>query len=156
MVGIDILHIRITLETGVITLCLLLAVGRVALWVVEELITVEDAPFLLVVVRASEVVVVIAGRVVAPGLDDTVVGDHTTVHHGVEPLLIGTVLALLLIVQTIEAHILIFARATGRDEGIGLRRRDADLTPLCGGEGFAVIHGHGTLVRLLAVAEDIL
>ena len=50
--------------------------------------------------------VVIASRVVTPCLDDTILGDYTTVDNGIEPLLIGAIAAFLLIVQTVETHIL--------------------------------------------------
>ena len=64
IVLIDILHIRIGLIRRVVALWLLVTVWRVALWHVDALITFQDAGLALVQVAASEVVIVIVGRVV--------------------------------------------------------------------------------------------
>ena len=103
---VDILHIWTRLVTGIIGLRLILGLGRVTLRIVILLITVEDAPPFVVVVGTPEVVIVIACRVVAPSLDNAVVGDDTTVHHCVDPLLVGIVLTLLVIVKSVETYIL--------------------------------------------------
>ena len=103
---VDILHVGSALVAGVVRLLLVVGVGRVSLWIVDALVTGEDRFLFVVEIRTAEIVVVVAGRVVAPSLDDTVVGDHATVDDGVEPLLIGTVLPLLAIVQTVETDIL--------------------------------------------------
>ena len=156
VVCVDILNIRTALVTGIVTLGLVFRIGRVALGIVEALIAVENALFLAVEVGATEVVVVVACGVVTPSLDDAVVGNHATVHHGVEPLLIRSILALLVVVQTIQTYILHLARTTGGNKGVGLGGGIGHLTPLGGGIRFVAIHGHGTLVELLAVVQDIL
>ena len=104
---VDIFHVGAALITGVIRLRLLVGVRGVPLGVVDALVAVEDALALVVEVGTTEVVVVVAGRVFAPGLYDAVVGDDTTVHHGVEPILISPVLTFLLVVESVEAHILL-------------------------------------------------
>lgn len=63
VVLVDILHVRRTLNRGVVALCASVAVGRVALRVVDVLISAENAGLHVVVVRATEIVVVIVGRV---------------------------------------------------------------------------------------------
>ena len=105
-IEIDILHIRSTLITGIVRLRLVVCVRRVALWIVDALITIENALLLFVEIRATEIMVVVASRVVTPCLDNTVFGDHATVDNSIEPLLIGAIAALFGIVQTIESHIL--------------------------------------------------
>ena len=106
IVLVDILHIRTTLIAGVVGLRLVLSVRRVSLRTVDQLIAVENALLLVIVVGASEVVVVVACRVVAPGLDDTVVGNNATADNGIHPFLIGPILAFLGIRQTVHTHIL--------------------------------------------------
>ena len=106
-VFVDILLIRLCLVTGIIALAAVIAVGRVALWIVDTLVSVEDALLLVVVVGAPEVVIVVAGGVVVPCLQDTVFCDDAV--HRVEPLLIGAILALLIVIKAVEAHILILS-----------------------------------------------
>ena len=153
---VDILHVGSALVAGVVRLLLVVGVGRVSLWIVDALVTGKDRFLFVVEIRTTEIVVVVAGRVVAPSLDDTVVGDHATVDDGVEPLLIGTILPLLAIVQTVETDILQVARATTGGEGIGLRGLYRNLTPLGVGERTGAIDGHATLIELLTVVEHIL
>ena len=98
--------------------------------------------------------VVVAGRVVAPGLQQRVVAHDGA--HAVQPVGIGAKGALLLIGQTVESHILLLARAAGSGEGIGLSGLHGNLTPLCLLEGRGTIDGHSALVELLTVAQHIL
>ena len=98
--------------------------------------------------------VVVTGRVVLPSPTDAVVGNHPT--HGIEPLTVGTILAFLLVVKTIETHVLQLARTRGGGEGIGLSGLSRNLTPLGRRIGLTAIDGHATLIELLTVAEDIL
>ena len=129
---IDVLLVRSRLVAGVIRLILVVRVRRVTLRIVDALITVEDALALLVEVRTTEVVVVVARRVLAPGLTDTVVGHLPA--HGLEPVLIGTELLLLGIRQTVVAHILQIPRTAGGGEGVGLIGLYGNLSPLGGGK----------------------
>ena len=50
--------------------------------------------------------VIIACRVIAPSLNDAVVGDDTAVHHCIEPFLIGPILTLFLIVESVQSYVL--------------------------------------------------
>ena len=77
-VFVDILLIRLCLVTGIITLGTVIGIGRVALWIVDTLISVEYALALIIEVCTSETVIVIASGVVIPSLEDTVSGYHTT------------------------------------------------------------------------------
>ena len=153
IVEVDVLYIGATLITSVVGFRLLVGIGRVSLGVVDALITVEDALLLLVEVTSTEVVVVVAGRVVLPCLPDTVVGNHAT--HGIKPLTVGTILAFLLVVKAVEAHILQLARTRGGGKGIGLGGLLRNLTPLGRRIGLTAIDRHAALVELLTVAEDI-
>jgi hypothetical protein len=98
-VFVDILLIRLCLVTGIITLGTVIGIGRVALWVVDTLISVEYALALIIEVCTSETVIVIASGVVIPSLEDTVSGYHTT--QFVEPFLICPEPALLIVGKTI-------------------------------------------------------
>ena len=101
---VDILLVGLCLVAGVVALRTGIGVGRVALWVVVELVSVEYAPPLVVVVRTTEAVIVIARRVVVPCLQDTVFRHYSV--EGIEPLLVSPELPFLLIVETVESHIL--------------------------------------------------
>ncbi len=129
---IDVLLIGSRLVAGVIRLVLVVRVRRVTLGIVDALVTVENALALLVEVRTTEVVVVVARGVLAPGLTDTVVGHLPA--HGLEPVLIGTELLLLGIRQTVVAHILQIPRTAGGGEGVGLIGLYGNLSPLGGGK----------------------
>ena len=100
--------------------------------------------------------VVVAGRVVAPGLDNTVVGDDAAVHHRVEPLLIRPELPLLVIGKAVETHILQLSGTGSRGEGVGLRGLLRNLTPLGHREVTGAVNRHTALIELLTVAQDIL
>ena len=103
---VDILHVRSCLVGGVIRLRAVIGIRRVTLGVVDTLVALQDALLLIIEVRAAIVVIVIARRVVTPSLDDTVVGDDAAVDDGIKPLLIRTVLALLLVVESVETYVL--------------------------------------------------
>ena len=127
---IDVLHVGSGLVAGVVALGLIVGCRRVALRVVDALVALHDGAALIVEVAATEVVIVVAGRVVAPGLQHAVIGHDAT--DGVEPLLVIT--TLLLVVQAVESHVLQGARTAGRGEGVCLCGLGGNLTPLCGGE----------------------
>ena len=129
---VDILLVRPRLVAGIIRLTLVIRVRRVALGIVDALVTVEDALSLFVEVRTPEIVVVVARRVLAPSLTDTVVGNLPA--HGVYPVLVGTELLLLGIGQTVVAHILQVSRPAGGGEGVGLCGLYRNLSPLGGGK----------------------
>ena len=154
VVLVDILHVGACLVRGVVRLRAVVGIGRVTLRVVDTLVAVEDARLCRVEVGASVVVVVVAGRVVAPGRQQRVV-----LHDGtylVEPLLVGAIGALLVIVQSVKTHILQGAAAGGSGKGIGLRGLFRNLAPLGVAEGIAAVDGHTALIELLTVAEDVL
>ena len=103
VVLVDVLHIGCGLIRGVVALGAVFAVGRVTLWVVDELVALEDGQLHLVVVGAAEVVVVVVGGVVVDGVVD---GWRHLALHLAEVLLVGAEGALFLIAQAIESHIL--------------------------------------------------
>ena len=105
--------------------------------IVDLFISVEDTLLFLVVVRAAEIVIVVAGRVITPGLNDTVVGDGTAVNDGVKPFLIGTIFAFLDIIEAVETHVLQGTRGSG--ESIGLCGLLRNLSPLGGCKGTAAV-----------------
>ena len=98
--------------------------------------------------------VVVAGRVLSPGLEQRVVGDDGA--HLVEPLLIGAVGALLLVVESVQTDILQGARAGGGGKGVGLRGLLGNTAPLRRAERRGAVDGHAALVELLAVAQHVL
>ena len=154
IVLVDILHVGTRLVRRVVRLRAVVGVGGVALRVVDALIAVEDTGLGVVEVGAAVVVVVVTGRVAAPGLQQRVV-----LHYGtnlVEPLLIGSVGALLVIGKTVQTHILQGAAAGGGGKGVGLRGLLGNLAPMCIGEGLRAVDGHAALIELLAVAQNIL
>ena len=124
--------------------------------IVDEFIAIQDASLLSVIVRATIVMVVIAGRVVAPRLENAVVGDETT--QCIEPLFIVSVLLLLSIVQTVQTYILLCPRTRRGGKGVCLCGLLWNLTPLGGGIAActAFLDRHATLIVFLAVAQDIL
>ena len=99
--------------------------------------------------------IVVTGRVIAPGLDDAVIGNHPTVDNGIEPVFVGTILALLIIVQTVETNILQVARAATGGKGIGLCSLYRYLTPLSGRIRVGPINRHAALIEFLAIAEHV-
>ena len=153
-VFVDILLIRLSLVTGIVTLAAIVGIGRVALRVVDTLISVEYALALIVEVCASETVIVIAGGVVIPCLEDAVSCYHTT--QSVEPLLICPEPALLIVGKAVVSHILTPSRAGCGGKGIGLCCLLRYLSPLGGGEVITSVNRHSALIEFLSVAEDIL
>ena len=151
---IDVLHVGACLVTGVVALGLVVGCRRVALRIVDALVALHDGAALIVVVTATEVVIVVACRVVAPSLKHAVVGHDAA--DGVEPFLVSSVCAFLLVVQSVEAHVLQRARTAGRGEGVCLCGLRGNLTPLRSGERLGAIDGHAALIELLAVAQHIL
>ena len=156
IVAIDVFHIGAALVTGVVGFPLVVRIRRVALGVVDQFVTVENALLLVIVIRASEVVIVVACRVVAPRLDHAVVGHDACTDHSIHPLLIGAVIAFLGIRQTVQTHILQLARAARSGKGVSLRGLYGNLTPLGGHKRASAVDGHAALVEFLAIAEDIL
>ena len=151
VVLVDILNVGEGLVAGVVTLGLLVVVGRVALRHVDALVTLEDAGTTVVQVAATEVVVVIVGRVGVPCLAHAVLYGHA-----VEEVAIGGIGTLLVVRQTVESDVLLGTGTAGSGEGIGLRGLDGNLTPLGLHEAPRTVDGHAALVELLAVTQDIL
>ena len=155
VVLIDILHVGAGLVGGVVGLCLVIAGRRVALRVVNALVAVHDALLLGIEVRASVIVVVIAGGVIAPCFEDAVVGGNDAAYL-VEPVGIGLKGLLFLVGQSVESHVLQLARTAGGGEGVSLRGLAWNLSPLCGLKTAGTVDGHAALVELLAVAQHVL
>ncbi len=152
IVLVDILHIRCRFIGGIITLSTAFAIRRVALRVVDELVPMKDRSPHLIPVRTTEIVIVITGRVGK----DTV--EHRLVHLSLYLVEIGALVEFLLlgIGKSVESHILQGTASARCGEGIGHRTLRRNLTPLCIGEAVAAIHRHSTLVKLLAIPQDIL
>ena len=105
-------------------------------------------------IGAAIVVVIVACRVGTPCLQERVV-----LHHGtnlIEPLGVCTKRTFLVVGQSIQAHILLLARAAGGGKGVGLRGLLGHLSPLCLHITRRTIYGHAALVELLAIAQHIL
>ena len=154
IVLVDVLHVGSHLIRSVVRLRAVVGIGRVALRIVDALIAVQDAGLGIVEVGTAIVVVVVGGRVITPGLEQRVVLHHRT--YLVEPLLVGTVGTLLVVVHAIETDILQHTAASGRGKGVGLRSLLGNLTPLRIAEGLTSVDGHTALIELLAVAQHIL
>ena len=104
IVLIYILYVRSRLVTGVVRLCLLISIRRIALWVVDSFVTVKNGLLFLVEVGAPKIMVVVTSRIVAPCLANTIVCDHST--HGINPLFVSSIRTFLIIIKSIETHIL--------------------------------------------------
>ena len=124
------------------------------MWVVDTLIAFQDALTLVVEIRATIVMIVVASRVVSPSLQGTVVVHNAS--HGIQPIVVGTILLFLFIRQSVVTHILLFARAGGGSKSIGLGGLYGYLSPLGSGKITTAIHGHTALVEFLTIAQDIL
>ena len=154
VVLVDILHIRPALVAGIVRFGLIFGLGRVALRIIDALIAIQNAGALGIEIRSTEVVIVVAGRVVAPRLHNTVVGYYRT--NAIQPLVVGAILLLLIISQSVVARILFLARTCGGGKGVGLGGLYGYLSPLGGGKVLTSIHGHAALVEFLSVAQYIL
>ena len=129
VVLIDVLDIGRGLVGGVVALGAALGVGRVALGVVDALVAFEYRGLGFVEIGAAEVVVVVIGRV---GLDRV---KHLGAHLCpclLQKLLIGLKLALFLVAQTIEAHILERTASWRGGKGVGHVGLGGHLAPLRG------------------------
>ena len=122
---VDVFYVREGLIGGVVALRLLVVVGRVALWHVDTLVTLQDARLTLVQVTSTEVVVVVVGWVVVPGCPHTVVDGHPA-----QEVRIGGIAALLFISQSVQSHILLGTGSAGGGKGVSLGGLNGNLTPL--------------------------
>ena len=98
---VDVLHVGVALVAGVVALGLLVAVGRVALRHVDALVALQDGGLAFVEVAASEVVVVVVGRVVVPGCSQAVVDADA-----VQEVSVGGPRALLAVSQSVQSDVL--------------------------------------------------
>ena len=152
VVLIDVLHVRRTLNRGVVALGASVAVGRVALRVVDILISAEDAGLHVVVVRATEIVVVVVSRVCPDGVPYCLVDLSL---HSLEEVLIRVKGLLFTVVESVETYVLQSAAALAGSEGIGDIRRRWHLSPLRGDETVGAVDRHTALGKLLAVVEHV-
>ena len=151
IVLVDILHIGIGLVGRVIAFRLLVVVGGVALRHIDALVTFQNASAPLVVIAATEVVVVIVRGVAGPRLTDTIVDID-----GVEEIGISGKGTLFVVVQTIQTDVLSGTGSGSGSKGIGLGSLFGNAAPLCLGIGGRAVNGHTALVELLSVAQNIL
>ena len=151
IVLINVLHVRIGLVRGIITFRLLVGVGRVTLWHVDALIAVENTCLLGIKVAATEIVVVIVGRVGIPGSTQAVVDVDAIQEVG-----IGWLAAFFLVRQAVQSHILLGASTAGRGKGVCLGGLYGYLTPGRILESAGAVDRHTALVELLAIAQHIL
>ena len=153
VVLVDIFHIGGRLVGRVVVLRLVVGIGGVALRHVDALVALQDRLLFAVVVGSAEVVVVVIGWVGPDGVEDGLVDLASDLR---QEVLVGLELALLIVGEAVEAHVLQGAAALGGGKGIGDGGLRRDAAPLCGGPGLTAIDGHSALIELLAVAEDIL
>ena len=74
------------------------------MWVVNPLVAVHDRHLLCVEVATTEVVIVVAGRILSPCVDKAVVLHYAC--NLVKPFLICSELALFVVVKAIETNVL--------------------------------------------------
>ena len=151
IVLVDILDVGECLIRRVVALRLLVVVGGVALWHVDTLVALQNAGLARVKVAATIVVVVVVGRVLVPGSPHAVVHGDMTQEVG-----IGREAAFLLIVQTVQTHILLGTGAAGGGEGVCLGGLCGNSTPLGGHIRAGAIDRHTTLIEFLAIVQDVL
>ena len=153
VVLVDVLHVRRRLVRCVVALGARVVVGRVALRVVYVLVAAQDRRLHHVVVGTTEIVVVVACGVSPDRVP------HGRVHlalHLAQEVLIALPLLLLLVVESVEAHVLHRTRTLRCREGVHYGSLVGHLTPLRSGEVLRAVYGHAALVELLAVAQNIL
>ena len=158
VVRVDVLNIRSVLPRRFVGLGRVLAVGRVALGHVDALVSVEHRHLVAVVVRTTEVVVVVVGRVgkqlLAHGIWQVCQGAAVQF---VPEVHVCTVGLFLLVVQTVQAQVLLHARTAFVVEGVCYAVGLGHIAP-CG--LLHIVHvsvyGQSALVCLLAVLEDVL
>ena len=127
---VDVLHVGRRLVGSVVALGAAVAVGRVALWVVDKLVSVEYGRLHLVPVAATVVVIVVACRVIVDAVEHRLV--HLALYLAEVSVLV--VLAFLLVVESVESHVLQCAASLRCGEGIGHGALCGNLSPLCVGE----------------------
>ncbi len=103
MVLVDVLHVGGGLVGGVVVLASHVGVGSVALRTIDVLVSFQDGFLLLIIVTATEIVVVVVGRVVEDAVKH-LWGDFPL--YGGEEFLIGLEGLLLLVGQSVVSHIL--------------------------------------------------
>ena len=129
IVLVDILNIRHRLVGCVVAFVARLTVGRVALRIVYVLVTAQNRCFHLVVIAATEVVVIVVSRVVPYRIEHN--GVHFALYRS-EKLLISVKVTFLLIVETIESDVLKRTGTRCCRKSISDRCLCRNLTPLCG------------------------
>ena len=152
VVLVDIFHIGHGLVRGVVSFRARLVVGRVALRIVDVLVSAHDRGLHLVEVCSAEIVIVVACGVVHDGVAHG--GGHTALYLR-EEVLISVVLLLFGVGQSIVAHILQCTTAAAGGEGVSHGRLRRYLTPLREGISLRTIDGHTALVEFLSVAQHI-
>ena len=149
---IDILHVGRRLVRGIITFAPAVRVGRIALRIVDILVTPQDGGLHLVVVRAPKVVVVVVGGVVHDRVED---GRTHLALYLLQETLISLKGALLLVGEAIESHILQGPAAGSGGKGVGDRCLRGHLSPLGGDVALRTVYGHAALIEFLAVAQHV-
>ena len=153
VVLIDVLHIGSRLVGRVIAFRTRVGIRRVALWVVDALIALQDGSLNPVQIGTTEVMVVVVGRVGPNTVEDRLI--HLSLYLGQE-VLIAFISLFLFVGQTIVAHILQSPAAAGRCKGIGHRRLGRNLSPLGVLEVLGTIDRHSTFIEFLAIPKHIL
>ena len=153
VVLVDVFHVGPRLVRRVVAFVVAVVVGRVALGVVNALVSVEYRRLLCIEVRAPEVVVVVVGWVLRPCVADAVVGQSL---HEVVEFRVRFKRALLVVGEPVEAHVLHGSRPRGGGKGVSLRGLHRHLSPLRCREAAGAVHRHAALVELLAVVQYVL
>ena len=148
---VDIFHIWGRLIRCIIALRTAITIRRVALRVVDILITLQDRSTHLIPVTATEIVIVITCRVSKDAVE------YSLVHLSLYLVEVSTLIEFLFlgIGQTVETNILQGTTATGCCKSIGHRTLSRNLTPLSISKTLAAINRHTALIELLAISQNI-
>ena len=157
IIGIYILYIGSVLPCCLVAFGRVLTIGRVALWHIDTLVSIQYRYLLTIIIRATEVMIIIVGRVFkqryAHGVGQ--VGQGTGVQFVPECLICSEGL-FLLIAQSVQAQVLLGSRTTLIIERIGDTIGLGHIAP---GGFLDVIHitidGQTALVCLLTVLQDV-
>ena len=151
VVLVHVFHIRSGLVGGGIAFATLAGVWRVAFHTIDALIAVQNGCLFGIVVGTTEIVVVVASRVVIEGVVNVLI--HFSLK-GSKIVGIDAIVALISICQTVETNILLLACTAFCGEGINHTLRIWHASP-SGLKIVGAIHRHTTLVEFLTILQDV-
>ena len=124
---VDVFHVGCSLIRCVVALGAAIAIGRVALRVVDVLVALQDGRFELIPVATTEVVIVVACRVCKDAVEDGLV--HLALYLTEVGVLVE--FSFLFVVESIEAHVLQCSASLGGGKGVGHGTLIGHFSPLC-------------------------